>query len=60
MTSFPLVTKELVRRIVADYGDDRIRMFQEVPGNPYAIDIQHFGHVLSVRWCRKGSLVALG
>lgn len=45
MIVFPLVTKELVRRTVCDYGDDRIRMFQEVPGNPYAIDIQHFGHV---------------
>jgi hypothetical protein len=45
MTAFPLVTKELVRRIVGDYGDDRIRMFQEIPGNPYAIEIQHYGHV---------------
>jgi hypothetical protein len=45
MTAFPLVTRELVRRIIDDYGDDRIRMFQEIPGNPYAIDIQHFGRV---------------
>jgi hypothetical protein len=45
MAAFPLVTKELVRRIVNDYGDDRIRMFQEVPGNPYAIEFHDFGHV---------------
>jgi ribosomal protein S18 acetylase RimI-like enzyme len=45
MTAFPLVTRELARRIVDDYGDDRIRMFQEIPGNPYDIDIQHFGRV---------------
>jgi hypothetical protein len=43
--TFPLVTRELVRRIVDDYGDDRMRMFQEIPGNPYAIDIRHVGRV---------------
>src|SRR5262245_17178287 len=45
MTAFPLVTKELVRRIVDDYGDDRLRMFEEIPGNPYAIEFHDFGHV---------------
>jgi GNAT superfamily N-acetyltransferase len=62
MTAFPLVTKELVRRIVDDYGDDRIRMFQEIPGNPYAIDIQHFGRVRATfsNDVRYNAIIGLG
>ncbi len=62
MTAFPLITSELVRRIVDDYGDDRIRMFQEIPGNPYAIDIQHFGRVRATlsNDIRYNAIVGLG